>query len=438
MGESAPARSEARTTDPNRCESPRGSTAAIAAIAATELVCLGSLLVPALVGLPLRITSIGTTLEPETALSVVTALGAATGLVCNPLFGAWSDRTRHRGPGRAGFVLGGALVGVTGLALMLLAHNLVAVALAWMLSHLGFSATFAALYGLLADLVDEPRQALVSGWFGAAAMGSIVVGLGLVAVLPRTLGVVLLTMPALTLPVVGVAFWHLVRLPRQPAPPLLDRRPRAVLDALHGSPQYLLIWLQRFLVQLAYGIATAYGVFFLVRRAHLTANEAVTWVAASSAGAAALSILASLLVGSRAARHGSYGRYLAASAGLLGAALVAMTLGADLTAYVVASVLAGIGIGCYYAVDLALVMRTIPGQRAGLLLGLFNIARTLPQSLVPLAAPALLAVGGGDLIGDGPQNYAALYAAGLLVVLASLVPLRWITTSRRHPKPAGG
>jgi MFS family permease len=413
----------------------RASAVTVAAIVVTELVCLGALLVPILVGLALRITTIHTSLEPETALSLVSGLGAAVALVTSPVFGAWSDRTRHRGAGRAAFVLGGALVGVAGIALLLPAHDLLTVTLAWILAHLGFSATFAALYGLIADLVEEPRQAVVSGWFSAAAVGSAAVGLGLVAILPKSLPVVLLTMPALALPVVGWTFWHLVRLPRPAAPTAAPRRLRAGFEALRGTPQYWLIWLQRLLVQTAYGVVAAYGVFFLIRRAHLGKADAATWVAASTAGAAVLSVLASVLIGRWAARSGSYGRHILAAVGLLGAALAVMALGTDVAAFVVATALAGVGIGCYYAVDLALILRTIPEQRAGLLLGIFNIARTLPQSLVPFAAPVLLAVGPGDLVGDSSQNYAVLYAAGLLVALASLVPLRWITLLRRERTP---
>ena len=79
---------------------------------------------------------------------------------------------------------------------------------------------------------------------------------------------------------------------------------------------------------------------------------------------------------------------------------------------------------------------TTPSRRcplaAGQLLGLFNAARTLPQSLAPALAPALLAIGDGDLVGDGSQNYTVLFGAGLVVALVALLPLRGMTVLRRR------
>lgn len=408
-------------------------TRTLVAIVATELVSLGSLTVPLMLGLALAVRRVDTGLEPEAALSIVAALGAVAALVANPVFGAWCDRTRHRGAGRAAFLLGGTVAGVAAIALLLVADSVLELTLVWMLAQASFNATFAALYGLMADLVPEEDRARVSGWFGAAAVGSVVVGMGLVAVLPKELPVVLLTMPTLAVPVVAWSFGHLSRLPRPPSPtaPVASGW-RERVTGMRGMPQYWLVWVQRLLVQTAYGVVTIYGLFYLMRRADLAESEAATWVSIVSAAAAGLSALASVVFGSLAGQRGSYGRFIALSVGLIGVALVVKGLGQSATAYTLAAVLVGVGIGCYYAVDLALVLRTVPAARAGLFLGFFNVARTLPQSLVPAVAPALLALGSGDLVGDSDQNYAALYAAGLVVVAMSLVPLRWMTSLRRE------
>ncbi len=406
-------------------------TPTLVAIVATELVALGSLTVPLMLGLALAVNRIDTGLEAETALSVVTALGALSAMVANPLLGAWCDRTRDRGLGRAGFLAGGVALGTVAVALLPLATNVATLTVVWMLAQAAFNATFVALYGLMADLVDESDRARVSGWFGAAAVASVVVGMGLVTVLPKNLWVVFLAMPALALPVTASAFRHIRRLPRPSAPAHGGFGWREQVGSLRGHPQYWRVWVQRLMVQFGYGLVTIYGLFFLIRRADLGESEAATWVSASSALGAALSALAAVIFGSLAGRRGAYGRFIVFSVVLLMAALTVKLFGVSVTAYVVAAVLAGIGVGCYYAVDLALVLRTVPGERAALFLGFFNIARTLPQSLVPAVAPMLLMIGDGDLVGDSTQNYAALYALGLVVMVLSVIPLRGMTALRR-------
>jgi len=77
--------------------------------------------------------------------------------------------------------------------------------------------------------------------------------------------------------------------------------------------------------------------------------------------------------------------------------------------------LGGIGTGTFLAVDLALCVRVLPdAENAGRDLAIINIAGTLPQSLVPFVAPALLSVGGF------PALYLTLAVLGLLGAAAIL------------------
>jgi MFS family permease len=86
--------------------------------------------------------------------------------------------------------------------------------------------------------------------------------------------------------------------------------------------------------------------------------------------------------------------------------------------FLVAMAIAGIGIGIYFAVDLALVADVLPNPRdAAKDLGVFNIAGALPQSIAPAIAPAILVIGRG--------NYSALYVfAATCAALGALAILR--------------
>jgi hypothetical protein len=82
---------------------------------------------------------------------------------------------------------------------------------------------------------------------------------------------------------------------------------------------------------------------------------------------------------------------------------------------VVASGLLGFAVGTFLAVDLALCMRVLPNaDDTAKDLAIINIAVALPQSLVPFAAPALLALGGY------PALYLTLAALGVLGAVAIL------------------
>lgn len=64
-------------------------------------------------------------------LSLVLGLGAATSVICNPVFGAFSDRTTLRAGRRLPWVLSGALGGALSLVVLSAADSVVVMALGW-------------------------------------------------------------------------------------------------------------------------------------------------------------------------------------------------------------------------------------------------------------------------------------------------------------------
>ncbi|MEV7852496.1 hypothetical protein [Streptomyces sp. NPDC088183] len=93
--------------------------------------------------------------------------------------------------------------------------------------------------------------------------------------------------------------------------------------------------------------------------------------------------------------------------------------------------LAAVGLGAFYAVDLALVLRVMPdGGDAARYLGVFNIARALPQALAPVLAPALLALGSDPVGASADQNYFALFLGGAVAALLATA----LTPLIRHPR----
>lgn len=398
-----------------------GST--LLALCAVELSALGSLVVPLSIGLAIKVRSLNTSMSPEEALGIITAAGAAAAMVANLSFGRWSDQSAQ--PNRSRWIIGGVLAGALVAPLALYVHTVAALTVVWCLLQITYNATFAGLYGTIADVVPETDRSRVSGIFAASATGSILLGLGLVTFLPKTVEVAFLVMPPIAAVVSCLAFPVLRRLGRPERVKVANEGWRAVLRA---SSQYWWVWTQRLLGQLGYVFATLFGLFYLIRRAGMEDAHAATWVTATGAAAAALSIVAAVVAGRVAKRSRSYAPFLVVGLGCIGVALALKTATTSPVAFLIATLLAGLGSGAYYAVDLALVLHVLPQSSAGTLLGFFNISRTLPQSLAPLFAPPLLAIGGSDVVGvDRSQNYFALYVAGLLVVglaLLLIVPIR--------------
>ncbi|WP_324606271.1 MFS transporter [Streptomyces globisporus] len=121
----------------------------------------------------------------NTALSLVTGLGALVAVLANPFAGAWSDRTTSRFGRRRPWILGGAPVGAAGLAVTAAQHTVAGVAVGWCLAQAGLNAMPAGVTTPIADRVPLAQRARVSGWTGLTQSIGLVLG-ALVTTLPVT------------------------------------------------------------------------------------------------------------------------------------------------------------------------------------------------------------------------------------------------------------
>jgi MFS family permease len=134
----------------------------------------------------------------------------------------------------------------------------------------------------------------------------------------------------------------------------------------------------------------------------------------SSAGV----VVASLVGGKLSDWSGRRKVFVLAAAVVYGVAMFMVALAGDFAAFLVGVAVSGVGFGVYVAVDLALVTQVLPSAAdTAKDMGVFNIANSLPYSVAPAIAPAILAVSGGQ--------YSALFAfAGACALVSALVVSR--------------
>ncbi|MGN2638454.1 MFS transporter [Nocardia takedensis] len=350
----------------------------------------------------------------ESVLAVVTGTGAAVSLLANPLWGLISDRIRSPWGQRLPVIVTGLAIGVAGLLVLAWAPTIGWMVTGWALVQFGLNGPAAAYAAVIADQVPPAQHGVVGALFGIAQTAGVVVGTA-VAVLSGEgrwgyLSVAI-AVCALT------AAW-LLTYARPDSTGHERPRPRAAQRRRpRPQPEYLWAWTIRFLMNFVNAVMLLYLYFYLddevgveePENAVLLITVLVVAVAAVTAGAAGF-------LSDRLGRRRSFAATGGAVAAI-GTGVLACT--PTLPVVVAATAIVGLGWGLYLAVDVAIVTGTLtdPGTNATML-GLANIANTLPQVLAPFVAAPLVASAAG---------YAGLYGSAAVAGCAAA-----LCTTRLH------
>ncbi|MFM9877012.1 MAG: MFS transporter [Rhodoglobus sp.] len=347
----------------------------------------------------------------ETSLGLISAIGALVAIVSNALSGALSDRTRSGLGRRRPWIIVGSAGGVVALAIVGFAPNLVVATIGWVLAQLTLNMVLAALQALLPDQVPLEQRARVSSVlgisqqvspllgigiaFGVQAAGG---GIGLMFLIPGIVGALMLALLVAKIRDVPheeagrFTFGEFIRGFR--------------IDKGKGA-DFGWAWFGRFFVILGFAVYTTYQVYFIADRLKVSGPDVVlTQLYALLIFSAVLSVSA-IISGRISDRTGRRKIFVFLSAAIVGVGLTLLALTDSLPMFFVAASVMGVGIGAFFAVDLALITDVLPDKehKAAKDLGIFNIANSLPQSVAPAIAPLFLAIGGGG-------NYTALFIAG--------------------------
>lgn len=397
---------------------PRFYTALL--VLATLGVCI-AVITPVLASMAFKLQHI--TADPAAAVSqlgVILGLGALFALLANPIVGRLSDRTTSRFGMRRPWIVGGSVVGLVSLVGVGTATSPLLVGIAWFVTQAALNATIAALTATVADQVPVDRRGKVSGFFGLAIPLSILAGTALLSVLPTDL--LRFAVPGAIGVALCVAF--AAYLPDR----VLTEKPAGRLDVrqIAGAfafsprrhPDFAWTWLSKFLVMFGYaGIATFYPLFLADRFGY---DEAQTLqvIVLSNLINVGVTLVASPVAGWLSDRLQRRRVFVAIAGSIMVVGLVLLAFAPSMPLVYLAQGIIGLGIGAFTAVDLALGTLVLPNREdTAKDLGILNTANSLPQSIAPFVAPAVIAVGASTAIG----GYQSWYLFGAIVSLVGAV-----------------
>lgn len=399
---------------------PRVSRWTIALLLAATFGGGMAMIVPMAYSLTLRLDQ----LAPGRAdiLGYILGIGSAATLVLAPLTGVLSDRTRSRWGRRRPFTVLGMVIGLSAVPLMALAPDLIVLTLGWVLSTVGWGTAAGSIGNWQADRLPASQRGSVSGLTGlmmqiAPVIGIILVGpLGTqvlaVFILPAAVATVLVT--------VFVVFAH-----EPDSRGARHAHPLTVVGVLRSYgfrprqvPDFAWTWAGRFVFFLGLTLTTSFSVFFVSQRLALPVAEVAPILALTSGLSIVSATVGAIGAGWLSDRSGRRKPLILVGTVLFAAGCAVSAFAWGLVPVVVGMLISSLGIAVFSAVGQALVLDVLPERetQAGRYMAIIAFSQKLPGVIAPLAAPALLAIGGGA------QNYTVLYlAASFLAVLGGAI-----------------
>ncbi|WP_330307277.1 MULTISPECIES: MFS transporter [unclassified Streptomyces] len=382
-----------------------------------------AVLTPVMVTLALRVSQIVPEGDRGSALGQVLSVGALLAMLGNPVFGALSDRTTSRFGRRRPWLIGGMAVGVAGLMVVALGGNVPVLMLGWALAQLGINATLAALTSCVPDLIPPQQQARVSGVIGVTTSLSMIGGSVLAQVFSGSMALAFLVPGVIGL---GAVALLAVTMPDRPArtgafePYSVKEFARSFWVNPRRHPDFAWNFAGRFLVFTGAACVTSYQVYFLMDRLGYDDDQVTQKVLVGTLVMVATTVVGSLLGGQLSDRSGRRKPYVLGSSLIMALSLAMIASAQGFGMYVAALAVFGAGQGLYLSVDMALAAAVLPNpEESAKDMGVLNIGNALPQSLVPMVAPAFLAIGGGG-------NYGALFLFGAVAAVLGALAVQFV------------
>jgi MFS family permease len=331
----------------------------------------------------------------NTAIGVALGLGGVLAMAVPPLVGAWSDRLNTRFGRRRPIMVAGTLLTIPGLLILMAANNYPEIVVGYAIIQFFFNAAGAAYAGIIPDVVPAQQVGKASGFLATMTQLGIGGGLGVTSLLShnRLIYIVMGVVAALCLiPTV----WAARTEGMEPiAPPPHRPAGEAIREFLRPLHEGDFAWVVFTRLMVSSGITVV--LYFLV-------NFFGDVVLTTGTDAAKFTDNWLLVVVVTALPFGFFGGqisdrigrrkifvYLAGAAQSFVALVFIVFYPKSLPLVYALGVAYGVGYGLYFAVDWALACDTLPDKtKSAKDMGLFHVALTLPQAILPLFGGALI------------------------------------------------
>lgn len=359
-------------------------------------------------------------------LGYITGAGAGVVVLTGPFLGMMSDRTRTRIGRRRPFMIGGMVLGMVSLFVMATAPSALLLGLGWVLAQLGWGQTLSALQIRTADRLPEQQRGRVAGLTGFATQIAPVLGVSIAGAFAGD-ALLLFFVPGILGAVLVLFFVVFLPEPDSRRMVLPELRVATVLRKLVFNPRrypdFAWNWLGRFFFYFGLSLNTTFTAFFFAQRLGITVTAVAGVIAVLSLGGIVTTVVGALGGGFLSDKLKRRRVFVLLSGILFAAGAVTMALSPSLPLLVTGSLISGVGIGMFSAVDQALLLDVLPERDtdAGRFMGITGFATSVPQAVAPLIAPLFLVIGAAG----GEKNYTLLYLlAGVFTVIGGLLALR--------------
>jgi len=400
---------------------PRGY---VATLTIANVGILIALLSPIIVGLAFKLQHISSTPEEgTTALGLTLGLGALFGMVVNPLAGRLSDRTMSRFGRRRPWVVGGMALAFVGLVGIGFTPTIWVVMALWCVVQTGVNMATAAMNATVPEQVPASRRGLVSGLLGIGTSIAILGGISLAQALTEDW--LRFAIPG----AIGLALVIVFALILKDRPRTSRPSTRFGFREFFGSfvfnprkwPDFGWVWLSKFCIIFGYIGVASFLPLYLTERFNLGEQDAITVILFSNLAGTVTGLVSGIGGGILSDRLGRRRAFVLAAGLITAAGLLLLGFAPDTTMVIIAQAVISFGAGAFFSVDTALATQTLPktGDTAKDL-GVLNIANTLPQSIGPILATPIIALGAATAIGGYSLFYvvgAAVTVVGALLVL---------------------
>jgi MFS family permease len=359
----------------------------------------------------------------NTAIGVTLGAGGILAMTVPPLVGAWSDRIHSRYGRRRPIMVVGSLLTLPGLVVLMVANNYPEVLIGYVIIQFFFNAAGAAYAGIIPDVVPAQEVGKASGFLATMTQLGIGAGLGVTGALGGSRAsyavmgaVALLSLIPTVWAARGEGETPVAPQPKRP----LGQTIAEFLRPLHEG-DFAWVVFTRFMI--SSGITAV--LYFL-----LNFFRDVVLPPHSNAGGFTSNWL--LVVVATAIPFGFFGGqisdrihrrkifvYLAGGAQAFVALIFIVFYPTAIPLVFALGVAYGIGYGLYFAVDWALAVDTLPDPKASAKdMGLFHIALTLPQAIIPFfGGPLIDALNGAH----GNGGYRVVFSSAIVFLFLGTV-----------------